>query len=224
MDKITDISEFARRKLIVKQTTAHNYVIGEVGLVMDIQDQIEHIKDIAKSEALSPSVANRSASLNVLRLTRVLEYIFRGVHLPFGGASIYVLLEEGEGWSVSASHASLTELERVASVGGSGDEVQYSFKINALFLEKEETDVASGTLKVDDIRIAMPETSGVSPTAVRWLLKKANELALINKGVSFLTKTGVFFVILPYSPVSSIVIAIHGGVPFKLKEIAAPGK
>lgn len=221
MKKITEISEFVKHKKVEKfrqQVHGHKYNIGEMALVMDLHDQIDVFKNIALNEFLSAIPEKAHTSIRVRYLLNVADFIFNGVFLPFVGASVTVMMEEvGDKIhpAVTLTHVSLTELENRAV---DRQRVKHNFSVTVRHVNVDKSVTTRGTQKIDNVTIEQPDWSNVPTNAVRRILKKANELALINGGVSWITKDGVFVVTVPHSEEENYIIVINGAVPFKLKE------
>lgn len=213
---------------VPKQPEQSNYCIGSVSLVMSLPDQINLIRTTALERVYSQSGEAGAAALNVSRLTHIVEHVFKGIVMPFGGTRLSaqenVELNKNDGYECKliVTHVPITELENSYTTKILP---KHTFTVTVgIFTIEKAASFSATRLPLKNIDVVMNEKSNVAAKTLVYLLRNADELARTSNGTTLLADDGTFLVAIPYSETAVYLIAVVNDIPFKLKEIAAPGK
>lgn len=217
-----------RTTAVPKEVEQSNYCIGSVSLVMSLPDQINLIRAAALDRIYSQDSAVGSTALDVSRLTHIVDHVFKGIVMPFGGTSLSTKeneeLNENDGYKCKliVTHVPLAELENSYTTK---TPLKHTFTITVgIFTIEKAASFSATRIPLKNIDVVVNEKSNVAAKTLVYLLRNADELARTSNGTTLLADDGTFFVAIPFSETAVYLIAVVNDVPFKLKEKAAPGK
>lgn len=189
------------------------YQLGAQALVMDPCFQLDYMSKLATGEFASGDVS----AAKIHRLLRVMRYLYEGVVLPFDLRShVAVRHRPDQKQSIAFSvYNWAMPLDRMAAEP-EGKRFSYQLEVGLIELEDMGRLEPCGIYPPEWMGFDIPEDDVMTARFPKHIIKKMNELVVINSGRGVITEDGAYMIALPDSGIHALVAILELERPIRL--------
>lgn len=202
-----------------------DFQFGAEWMIMGFGDQMRFINGFISS-SLRTDMQNNIKMLDLTRILDVVQFLFQGLVLPFGGVKVTVNTRnngdpEKSTWMVSVTRS---DMDHVHECMDAGTTPQQDFELQVWINEEEEFENRRSFVDISKIEFYETDFSTIAPTVGRTFIERMNEIARINDGFTAFTSmednTPTVMAMLPFAKSHFIAIALSGN--FRKKNPTIP--
>lgn len=189
------------------------YQLGTRALLMDPHFQLDYMTQVAASEY----AAGEMGAPKIHRLLRVMQYLYQGVVLPFDLRShVVVRHQPGQKQSLSYSVYNWAMPMGRISAEPTGKRFSYQLEVGLIQLDDMALLEPCGIYPPEWMGFDIPEDDVMTARFPKHIIKKMNEMVVINSGRGMITEDGAYMIALPDSGIHALVVTLELERPIRL--------
>jgi len=190
-----------------------SYELGPQSLLMDPSFQLDALQNIAFGELTS----GEYHAPKIHRLLRVMQYLYQGVVLPFDLRS-HVVVRHQPGQKHSLAYSVYNWAMPIGRISAepTGKRFSYQLEVGLIQLDDMALLEPCGIYPPEWMGFEIAEDDVMTQRLPKHLIKKMNELVVINSGRGILTTDNLYRAILPDSGIHALIITLELEHPITL--------
>jgi len=189
------------------------YQLGTQALLMDPHFQLDYMSQIAAGEY----AAGEMGAPKIHRLLKVMQYLYEGVLLPFDLRSTMVVRHQPD-LKQSIAFSVYNWAMPLGRMSARAKEQRFSYQIHVAAIELEDMARLEpcGIYPPEWMGFDIPEDDVMTARFPKHIIKKMNQMVVINSGRGMITEDGAYMIALPDSGIHALVVTLELERPIRL--------